>query len=315
MQLKQIDTSSKTYLDFIDRNASVYNTPEWLTLYGTKCKVKGIYSNSVLVAVFNTYSFKKSILTFLIPPPYMPDCGLLIKWDEDKEQISEAIKKWIEQSINKATYSLFNFNISYKYTEQFSDIKIKGLNSKWKHTYVLDLTQADDVQSLYAPKRRQQIRRAIKDGLQVKQITDMQVVFDLVKKTFLRQAKSIDESIIKKILFEYANRKNSFAFASLLDGKHCVVYFCIYHNKEAYYLLGGYDESIKHIGAGPLAMSACIEHAKKLGIETYDFEGSMEPSIEKYFKEFGGTKKQYLSFEKSSKLGSMAVKLKKLIKG
>ncbi|MDP2385260.1 MAG: GNAT family N-acetyltransferase [Bacteroidota bacterium] len=315
MQLKHIDTNSKTYLDFINQSASVYNTSDWLKLYGSKCKVKGVYYNNILVAVFNTYSFKKSILSFSIPPPFMPDCALLIACDTDTEQMKEAVKKWMEQSISKKKHSLFRFNVSYKYSELFNNTKIKGLNSKWNHTYVLDLTKAEDVQTLYAPKRRQQIRRAIKDNLQVKRITDMQVVFDLVKKTFARQSKSIDEAFVRRILFEYANKNNSFAFASSLDGKNCVVYFCIYHNKEAFYLLGGFDESIKHIGAGPLAMSACIEHAKKIGIETYDFEGSMEQSIEKYFKEFGGTKKQYLCFERSSKLGEIAVKIKKLIKG
>ncbi len=315
MQIRVIHINDNVYNEFICKNASVYNTPEWLALYGVKCKVKGVYHNEKLVAIFNTFSFKKTLLTFSIPPPYMPDCALLMVKGADEQQVVESVKKWIEQSAGKKDQSLFSFNISYKYSEYFANEKIKDLKIKWNHTYVLDLSKTEDVQSLYAPKRRQQIRRAIKDGLQIKQITDMQVVFDLVKKTFIRQGKSIDEAFMKKILFEYANKKNSFAFASVLDEKYCVVYFCIYHNKEAYYLLGGYDESIKHIGAGPLAMSACIEHAKKLGIETYDFEGSMESSIEKYFKEFGGTKKQYLCFEKSSKLGQMAVKIKKLIKG
>jgi len=315
LQIKTLHISETEHTEFIHSVASVYNTAEWLSLYKAKGKVMGVYKDNKLIAIFNTYIFKKSILNFFIPPPYMPDCALLLSKEAKADEVMKKIVEWIEQQVKRKTYSLFRFNVSYKYSALFKDHGVKGFSSKWNHTYVLDLTKADDVQSLYAPKRRQQIRRAIKDGLKLEQITDMQVVFDLVKKTFVRQGKSIDEAFVKRILFEYANKKNSFAFASVLDGKYCVVYFCIHHNKEAYYLLGGYDESIKHIGAGPLAMSACIEHAKKIGIESYDFEGSMEPSIEKYFKEFGGTKKQYLCFEKSSKLGKMAVKLKKLIKG
>ncbi|HEY1039482.1 MAG TPA: GNAT family N-acetyltransferase, partial [Bacteroidia bacterium] len=245
----------------------------------------------------------------------MPDCALVISDKANKNEVVDCIIDWLEQYSNKKNYAQFIFNVSYKYSGLFERHGLKYGEHKKKHTYVLDLTQVSDVQNLYAPKRRQQIRRAVKDGLQVKHIEDLHIVFLLVCQTFKRQGKAIDEKMVKKILFDFATSKNSFAFATVKDGEPIVAYFCIYHNKEAFYLLGGFNEDHKHIGAGPLAMSACIEHAKKIGVEIFDFEGSMEPSIEKYFKEFGGTKKNYISYERTGKLGQVAVKLRKLIKG
>ena len=41
--------------------------------------------------------------------------------------------------------------------------------------------------------------------------------------------------------------------------------------------------------AAPMAMFACIRQARELGLEVFDFEGSMIPGIERYFRSFGGT--------------------------
>lgn len=314
MEIKTIDIKSKAYLDFVKSNGSVYNTVEWLSIYGTNCKTMGVYENNLLQAVFNTYLFKKAIIKFCIPPPYAPDCALLVREIKNTENILEKIQLWLESKKNRG-YSQFRFPLSYKFNNAIENFRPKEFKIKKHHTYVLDLSVTDDVQNLYAAKRRQQIRRALKDELQVVKITDLQIVYDLVIQTFARQKKSIDLAFVKKILFDFANEKNSFAFAALKDGKPIIAYFCIHHNKEAFYLMGGYEEREKHIGAGPLAMNACIEHAKKIGITTYDFEGSMEPSIENYFKEFGGVKQTYLYLEKSNRLGDLAVKVKRMIKG
>jgi lipid II:glycine glycyltransferase (peptidoglycan interpeptide bridge formation enzyme) len=238
---------------------------------------------------------------------------LLIKNTQHSEAIITCINEWLASKKNSA-YSQFRFCFSYKEYEITKLLKPKDFKQKKNHTYVLDLSATEDVQTLYAPKRRQQIRRAFKDKLKVERVNDLQLVYDLVIQTFERQKKAVDSAFVKKILFEFANAKNSFAFTTLKNGKPIIAYFCIHHNKEAFYLMGGYDENEKHIGAGPLAMNACIEHSKKIGITTYDFEGSMEPSIEKYFKEFGGVKKYYSCLEKSSAMGEMALRIKKLIK-
>ncbi|MCD6066020.1 MAG: hypothetical protein K0S33_846 [Bacteroidetes bacterium] len=275
-----------------------------------------VYNTEKLVAVFNTYVFKKSILRFFIPPPFSPDCALYIAKGIDEKRVKALVEEWLQKE-SKKSYAQFQFSLSYKQQHLFEQSKPSGLNRKLRHTYVLDLTKAEDVQSLYAPKRRQQIRRALKDGLQVKQLDDLGILFRLVCQTFARQGKTIDEKMIKKVLFDYGSpeQKNSFAFGAF-SGDECILaYFCIYHGKEAFYLLGGYDEANKHIGAGPLAMNACIEHAKKTGVEVFDFEGSMEPSIEKYFKQFGGEKKQYLSFERKNVLGKAATGIRKMLKG
>jgi hypothetical protein len=77
-----------------------------------------------------------------------------------------------------------------------------------------------------------------------------------------------------------------------------------------YYLFGGYDSSQKHHGAGVSCMWNSILKAKELGLGIFDFEGSMLPEVEKYFREFGGTLKPYYSASKTSAVMNVILKLK-----
>lgn len=54
-----------------------------------------------------------------------------------------------------------------------------------------------------------------------------------------------------------------------------------------------------------------ILFAKQTGAQVFDFEGSMQPGIEKYFREFGGDLIPYAAVEKSGLLLSLLMKLRK----
>jgi len=63
---------------------------------------------------------------------------------------------------------------------------------------------------------------------------------------------------------------------------------CIHDATTAYYILGGHDADKKQRGAAGIAVLSAIRYAKELGIKTFDFEGSMIPAIESFFRGFGG---------------------------
>jgi hypothetical protein len=75
----------------------------------------------------------------------------------------------------------------------------------------------------------------------------------------------------------------------------------VWDEKRAYYLLGGYSDPMKSGNAVPLALWHAIQFtAVDLGLPEFDFEGSMVPTIERFFRKFGGTiKPTYtISYEK-----------------
>lgn len=132
--------------------------------------------------------------------------------------------------------------------------------------------------------KRNDINKALRDGLIAKHYDNLEIVKSLVLKTFLRQNKKTNQYYLNKVLFEFANKDNSFSFVSFQNNKPIAVVFCVYDKSTAYYLLGGYDSKNSHHGAGALAMREAIKFAKKLGIKYFDFEGSMLPQIERYFR-------------------------------
>ena len=65
--------------------------------------------------------------------------------------------------------------------------------------------------------------------------------------------------------------------------------YIVWDNKRSYYLLGGYDFKKSHHGAQALAVWESIKFTKeRLGLNEFDFEGSMIPQVERFFRKFGG---------------------------
>ena len=58
-------------------------------------------------------------------------------------------------------------------------------------------------------------------------------------------------------------------------------------------------------------MIESIRHAKELGLKTFDFEGSVIPAIERYFRGFGGKLTPYYRVNKAWLPLEMALKLVK----
>jgi hypothetical protein len=129
--------------------------------------------------------------------------------------------------------------------------------------------------------------------------------------TFARQGKRLDKNAVDEILFGYADEGNSYAFTAHCEGRAIAACFVVHDQRTAYYLMGGYDERAGHHAAGPAAMFAAIRHAREMGLETFDFEGSVIPPIERYFRGFGGRLTPYLTVNRAWLPIEMLLKLRK----
>src|SRR5262249_23647230 len=64
----------------------------------------------------------------------------------------------------------------------------------------------------------------------------------------------------------------------------------VWDDKRAYYLIGGFDDAANSSNSVPLAIGRAIEFtAGDLCLSEFDFEGSMIPAVERFFRKFGGT--------------------------
>lgn len=74
----------------------------------------------------------------------------------------------------------------------------------------------------------------------------------------------------------------------------------VYDHDTMCALLGGYDSEVKSRGAKSLVYWTAMQFAKQLGLTYFDFEGSMVPSIEAFFRGFGGKLTPYYRINKTT---------------
>jgi hypothetical protein len=298
------DRNRSSYEELAINHGTIFNTLSWLKLFEDSVQIYGIYDKgNNLIGGFSVYEERRFGFTVYRNSPFTLAVGPFLKVNAKNpvaimdtwKRVSSSVANFIED----LPYSVISVSLNKNIidTQPFIWKKFKVIP---EYTYVLDLTKPiGDIQKGMSAERRGNMNKGVRDGLIVKQINDYKIVKSLVIKTFLRQGKKTNEYYLNKILFNFADNTNSFAYATFRDDNPIATTFCVYDKDTAYYLLGGYDYKNKHHGAGALSVWEAVKYAKELGLKYFDFEGSMVPQIERYFRGFGGKLTPYYRINKA----------------
>ncbi len=292
------------YSDLASRAGTVFNSPGWLALYGNELQLFGIYSgDDELAGAFFLYQDRKAGFSFFRNPPYTPHIGWMFenksrnhaKVLSENKKAMEVMADFMQGLPVGVVSCAFPFNVSDM--QPFTWKKFKVVPN---YTYRLPLASpVEELEKRMASEPRNRLKKAVKEGLSVEKITDYNVVKKLVLKTFGRKNRAIDKDLLNKILSSFANASNSFAFAAMKNGQPVSATLTIHDKSTAYYLLGGYDPAAKHEGGGNLCMWQSILHSRESGLDTFDFEGSMLPEVERFFRGFGADLVPYFTINKA----------------
>ena len=97
-------------------------------------------------------------------------------------------------------------------------------------------------------------------------------------------------------------------------GKAIAVVYIVWDEKRSYYILGGYDVEESHHGASAIAMWEAIKFTKEeLGLNQFDFEGSMMQPVELFFRKFGGKLTPYYTVSWSKPSVKLLRKVRSII--
>lgn len=274
-------------------NGTIFHKSQWLMDSGMDFKIYGYFRNGSLIAGIPITYINKKGFSMAEHPPLTPYLGIIFAKNGVKYVTKISNEKEICINIIKRLKEDFN-SIYIKFPPYFLDIQPflwEGFTSSVGYTYMLKLDDLDDIWIGMDAKRRNDIKKAEKDGIYVEKSNDFQQTFALIDKTFDRQ------NIIanfKPVAFQHhdsLSKKNqciSF-FAKNKDGKPIAVAYIVWDEKRSYYLLGGNDNEIRHHGASAMAIWEAIKFTKEeLGLMEFDFEGSTIQTIEKFFRKFGG---------------------------
>jgi hypothetical protein len=301
---KLIEKNKENYEKIAISEGAIFNRLSWLKMFNDKVQIYGIYDkDNNSIGGFHLYKQKRFGLTIYRNPPFTPTIGPFLQIKA--ENSAAVMNKWKETLFLMANffenlpYSIISISLNKDIidTQPFIWRKFKVIPG---YTYIIDLDKSsEDISKEMSARRRNNVNKALKDGLIAKYSDNLEIVKSLVLKTFLRQKKKINQYYLNKVLFEFANKDNSFSFISFQNKKPSATTFCVYDKNTAYYLLSGYDSENSHHGAGALAVWEAIKFAKKLGIKYFDFEGSMVPQIEIFFRGFGGQLVPYYRINKA----------------
>ena len=280
---------------------TLFHNTFWLKASGRKFVIYGYFKGGELFAGIPLAYETMLGLKIVNQPPLTPYLGVVFKKRDSKyvSRISE--EKEVSSGLARRLRKDFGSGILH-FTPGAKDLQPfiwEGFSPGIRYTYINNLT--DGLEGLWQSmndKRRNDIRKAEADGIEVIATDDFEKVYSLVEKTFSRQEKAV---AFKSAAFRYdmalKERKQCRGFlAGNKDGVPIAAVYIAWDSKRSYYLLGGYDPARSHHGASALAMWQAIKFTREeLGLEEFDFEGSMVPQIEQFFRKFGGALTPYFT--------------------
>ncbi|MCB0587590.1 MAG: GNAT family N-acetyltransferase [Phaeodactylibacter sp.] len=171
----------------------------------------------------------------------------------------------------------------------------QGYRQTTLYTYRLNLEGgAEKAWKVFRSGLRNEIKKAAR-SCEVKQLDDARPVFGLFEKRF--REKGVNQPIpwewfsrMDRALAEHQARTTFVCFNK--EGHPAAGAYIAWDTQSAYLLLTGFDSQVKMPGATALAIWASIQFVAGKGL-LFDFEGSMLPGVESFFRQFGGQQAPY----------------------
>jgi hypothetical protein len=291
----------------------VFNSLGWTDLFGPALSRIGIYdAGGALRGGFCVWEERRFGLRILRNPPYTPQIGPFFEprasnaaaRTDEQRAVVDAMAEYLANS-GAAVVSL---GLSLGITDALP-FYWRGWKVVPHYTYRIDLAEGEpSLQAAMSSERRKNLRKSVADSVSVAEEMGAGPMRALIEHTFARQGKAFSLASADLVFSAFPPGSRSYCMIASAGGRPMAGVYVVHDGRTAYYLMGGYAEGAHH-GAGALAMWHAILKAKELGLEVFDFEGSVIPPIERYFRGFGGELTPILSVHKAWLPLEMALKL------
>ena len=239
-------------------------------------------------------------------PTFCQYTGIIIKpIDPSKPYQHYKAKKEIIQTIADQLpfYHLFNMsfspNFDYPLPFHWQDFKLFT-----RYTYQVDLQAHPPIFSGLRENLQRSIKKALKKNYQprLEDPTTAREFVGLVQQNLegtLKLKPKQHLPVLEQLIHNLHQSGNGLLKCIRDDNGNLLAgAFFAYFNDTVYYLFGTAEKRAKRDGALSLLIWQALEHAYDEAAK-FDFEGSMLPSIEHYFRGFGGCHVPYLMIYKN----------------
>ena len=195
-------------------------------------------------------------------------------------------------------YRSYLQNFSYEFTD-WLPFYWAGYSQTTRYTYMLNgIKDSNSIQTGMSQQTRRNIKKARDMGIKTCR-GDFPIV-DFLKiqaLSFDRQNKVNKQSnaVLIRLILAARERRQGDIFGGYDEkGRLHAVAFVVWQDSCAYYIAGGGDSALRSSGAHSLVMREAIDYASHF-TDTFDFEGSMIPGVERFFREFGAVQTPYFT--------------------
>jgi len=188
-----------------------------------------------------------------------------------------------------------------------------------RYTYRIDLSDLGVAWNNMTDKRRNDIRRAQRDGIIVDDQGSMQDILSLLKGTLQRRRRAVrfNELADRRDQMLRADNQCRAFVARERSGQAVGGIYMVWDEKCAYYLWGGYGTTAAHRGAGALAIWEAIRYAgSRLRLQQFNLLASEVRLIERFMRDFGGylTPTFIVRYQRPSDLQKVMWRLKTMVR-
>lgn len=183
----------------------------------------------------------------------------------------------------------------------------EGFRQTTRYTYRIDLAKADGRQALLdlmGPRLRNKVTKCMREsGYAVHETEDAGEILPLVVETFRRKGMGLPlplETLEGLLRAARARQAVRFLISMNEKGETGAVLGLLQDKRAAYLVLNGVRSDFDGRGVNETLIHEGILWSQMMGLEHFDFEGSAIPSIESFYRQFGGELTPYHHFWKPS---------------
>jgi hypothetical protein len=287
------------------KQGSIFCKSWWLdTVCPNEYEIILLKQSNRILAGMPIRKIRKFGFSIINLPPFTQTLGILFA-----NHISEKYEKNLSDEIDytslliKALPKSFIYNIAFHFNfTNWLPFYWNGFKQTTYYSYAFeDLTDLNNVFLEFSHAKRKNIKKAL--GI-------ISIQEDISVDQFYNHHKMTLEQKGSKILYSYDLFKriyeNSYSFKSGksfyavddLNNIHSII-FVIFDLHSAYFLISSIDSNFKDSGSVSLIIKHAIEYVSDKS-KRFDFEGSMDPSIEYSFRKFGAKPVPYFIISKSN---------------
>ena len=248
----------------------------------------------------------KGLFDAIVMPELTPNTGIWLRLpDADKSKqyskyttTKQILENLIAQLPNTAFY---HQKFHYELTD-WQPFFWQGFEGSPHFTYLLEnINDLETTFNNFKGSVRTDIRKAERQ-LIIEESNDIKQFYAFCISSFAKQGMKPPFSFenierLDKALKDRGLR--SVLIAKDTEGLIHASVFIVFDKNSAHYLVGGSDVERRGSGALPFLLWAAIQKASARGLSVFDFEGSMIPSVEYAFRNFGARQVPYFRLTKT----------------